>query len=140
MKERSSQRKWARLWLKVPIDETMGRSLANESLEKNLCIWGVPQMWAGAEPEGYNLSYSISFKKFFCFNLHEKRCSEASRFKVGSLLSFSNLEVSEIISLIALLQSFWSTMTTPFPLQSFVITTSLFFLRFLSNFYIFIHF
>ena len=60
-------------------------------------------MRAGAEPEGYKLSYSISMKKFFSFNLREKRCSEASHFKVGSSLSFSNLEVSEIISSIALL-------------------------------------
>ena len=76
----------------------MGRSLGNESLGENLCIFGVPQMRAGAEPEGYNLSYSFSLKKFFCFNLRKKRCSEASRFKVGSSLSFSNLEVSEISS------------------------------------------
>ena len=68
-----------------------------------MCILGVPYIRAGAEPEGYNLSYSISLKKFFCFNLHKKRCSEASRFKVGSSLSFLNLEVSEIISSIALL-------------------------------------
>ena len=60
-------------------------------------------MRAGAEPEGYNLSYLISLKKFFCFNLCKKRCSEASHFKVGSSLSFSNLELSEIISSIALL-------------------------------------
>ena len=43
----------------------MGRSLGNESLGENLCIFGVPQMRAGAEPEGYNLSYSFSLKKFF---------------------------------------------------------------------------
>ena len=36
-------------------------------------------------------------KKFFCFNLQKKHCSEASRFKVGSSLSFSNLEGSQII-------------------------------------------
>ena len=51
-------------------------------------------MQAGADPEGYSLSYSILLKKFLCFNLHKKRCSEASRLKVGSTLSFSNLEVS----------------------------------------------
>ena len=67
-----------------------------------MCILGVPYIRAGAEPEGQNLSYSISLK-FFCFNLRKKRCSEAARFKVGSSLSFSNLEVSEIISSIALL-------------------------------------
>ena len=55
-------------------------------------------MRAGAEPEGCNLSYSFSLKKFFCFSLRKKRCSGASRFKVGSLLSFSNLEVPEISS------------------------------------------
>ena len=55
-------------------------------------------MRAGAEPEGYNLSYSFSLKKFFCFNLRKKRCSVASRFKVGSSLSFSNLDVLEITS------------------------------------------
>ena len=32
---------------------------------------------------------------------YKKSCSETSRFKVGSSLSFSNLEVSEIISSIA---------------------------------------
>ena len=74
----------------------------------------------------YNLSYSISLKKFICFNLRKKRCSEASRFKVGSSLSFSNLEVSEIISSIVLLQSFQSKTTTPFPLSGFDITISLF--------------
>ena len=46
-----------------------------------MCILGVPEIRAGAEPEGYNLSCSISLKKFFCFNLREKRCTEASRFK-----------------------------------------------------------
>ena len=55
-------------------------------------------MRAGAEPEGYNLSYSFSLKKVFLFQLTEKTFSEASRFKVGSSLSFSNLEVSEISS------------------------------------------
>ena len=70
---------------------------------ENLYILGGTQIRAGAEPEGYNLSYSTSLKMFFCFNLHKKRCSEASRFKVGSLLSFSTLELSEIISSIALL-------------------------------------
>ena len=43
----------------------MRRSLGNESLEESLCILGVPYIRAGAEPEGYNLSYSISLKKFF---------------------------------------------------------------------------
>ena len=41
-----------------------------------MCILAVPYKWAGAEPEGYNLSYSISLKKIFCFNLRKKRCSE----------------------------------------------------------------
>ena len=80
----------------------MGRRLENESLEKNLCILGVPQIRAGAEPEEYNLSYLISLKMFFCFNLRRNRCSEASRFKVGPSPIFSNSEVSEIISSIAL--------------------------------------
>ena len=53
---------------------------------------------AGAEPEGYNLSYSFTLKKFFYFNLRKKSCSEASRFKVEFSLNFWNLEVSEIIS------------------------------------------
>ena len=70
------------------------------------------------------------FKKIFCFNFRKKRCSEASRFKVGSSLSFTNLEVSEIISSVVLLQNFRSKMTTPFPLSGFIITISLFFLRF----------
>ena len=76
----------------MPIDETIGRSLGNEWLEENLCIIGLPKIRAGVEPEGYNLSYSISLKKFCYFNLRKKRSSEASRFKVGSSLSFSNLE------------------------------------------------
>ena len=71
----------------IPIDETMGRSLGNESLEENLCILGVPWILAGAEPEGYNFSYSVSLIKFFCFNLRKKRCSETWRFRVGSLKS-----------------------------------------------------
>ena len=70
------------------MNETIGRSLGNESLEENLCILGVPQIRVAAKPEGCNLSYSISLKKFFCFNLRKKRCSEAFRFKVGSSLSF----------------------------------------------------
>ena len=40
--ERRSQRKRAGLQLKVPIDETIGGNLGNESLEDNLCILGVP--------------------------------------------------------------------------------------------------
>ena len=40
--ERRSQRKRAGLQLKVPIDETIGGNLGNESLEENLCILGVP--------------------------------------------------------------------------------------------------
>ena len=63
----------------------------------------VPQIRAGAEPEGYNLSYSISFRTFFCFNLRKERCNEASRFKGESSMSFSNLELSNINSSIALL-------------------------------------
>ena len=66
-------------------------------------ILGVPEIRAGAEREEYNLSHSISLKTFFCFKLRKKRCSEASRFRVGSSLSFSNLEVPETISSIALL-------------------------------------
>ena len=42
-----SQRKWARSNFKIYIDEIIGRSLGNVSLEKNWCI---------SEPEGYNLS------------------------------------------------------------------------------------
>ena len=80
----------------MPIDVTIGRSLENESLEENLCILGVPAIRAGAEPEGYNLSYSFSLKSFFVSTYVKKRCSEASRLKVVSSLSFSNLEVSEL--------------------------------------------
>ena len=87
----------------MPIGETIRRSLGNASLEENLCNLGVPLIRAGAEPEGYNLPYSFSLKIFFCFNLRKKCCSEASRFKAGSFLSFSNLDVSEIISSMALL-------------------------------------
>ena len=46
------------------MDETIGRSLGNESLEENLCILGVPKIRAGAETEGYNLSY-FRYKSFF---------------------------------------------------------------------------
>ena len=42
-------------------------------------------------------------KNVLCFNLRKKRCSENSRFKVRSSLSFYNLEVSEMISSMALL-------------------------------------
>ena len=42
MEEGRSQRKQAKLWLKVHIDKTIGQSLEYESLEKNLCILGVP--------------------------------------------------------------------------------------------------
>ena len=45
--------------IKVPIDETIGQSLGNESLEENLCILGVPQIGAGAEPE--DTIYHIQF-------------------------------------------------------------------------------
>ena len=43
-------------------------------------------------------------KGFYCFNLRSEasRCSEALRFKVGSLLSFSDFDESETISGIAL--------------------------------------
>ena len=44
----------------------------------------------------------IFVKKFFCFNLRKKCCSEASSFKVVPSLSFSKLDVSEIISWMAL--------------------------------------
>ena len=47
------------------MDETIRGSLGNESQEENLCILEVPQIRAGAEPEGYNLSYSISLRSFF---------------------------------------------------------------------------
>ena len=43
------------LKLKVPIDEIIGRCLGNESLEENLCTFGVSLIRAGAEPEGYSL-------------------------------------------------------------------------------------
>ena len=43
------------------------------------------------------------FVKKVCFNLRKKRCSEAWLFKVGYLLSFSNLDVLEIISWMMLL-------------------------------------
>ena len=65
-------------------------------------VLGVLYIRTEAEPEGYNLSYSVSLKNIFCFNLHKKHCSEASRFKVGSSFNFSNLEVSQIISTTAL--------------------------------------
>ena len=39
----------------------------------------------------------MSLKKPSCFNLRKKRCGETWRFKVGSSLSLSKLEVSKII-------------------------------------------
>ena len=48
----------------MSIDETIKRSLGNESLEKNLFILGMPQIRPGAEPEGYNLSY-FCLKSFY---------------------------------------------------------------------------
>ena len=80
------------------MDKTIGQSLENKSLEENLCILGVPQTRAEAEPEGYNLSCSFPLKNFSCLNLRRKRCSETSRFTVGPSLSCLNLEVPEIIS------------------------------------------
>ena len=56
----------------MPIDETIRRNLGNESLEENLCILGVPYIRAGAEREGYNLSYLISLKSFFVSTYVEK--------------------------------------------------------------------
>ena len=44
----------------------------------------------------------IFVKKVFFSKLRKNRCIEAWRFKVGSSLSFSNLDVSKIISWIAL--------------------------------------
>ena len=44
---------------------------------KNLCILGVPWIRAGAEPEGYNLSYSFLLKKFFVSTYIKKHFSEA---------------------------------------------------------------
>ena len=52
-----------------------------------MCILGVPQIRAGAEPERYILSYSISLKMVFCFNLRKKLCSEA----LASFLMIYNL-------------------------------------------------
>ena len=46
-------------FVKAPINETIGRSSGNESLEENLCILGVPWIPAGAGPEGYSLLYSF---------------------------------------------------------------------------------
>ena len=40
--EKRSQRKRAKSQLKVPIDETIRRSLENASLVENLCIFRVP--------------------------------------------------------------------------------------------------
>ena len=67
-------------------------------LEKKLFSLAVAQIQAAAEPGGYNLSYSFSLKKCFCFNVHKKHCSEASPFKAGSSLNFSNSEVPKNFS------------------------------------------
>ena len=75
-------------WLKVPIDETIRRSLGNVSLDQNFCILGVAKIGAGAD-----LRYSFWWRKCFCFNLCKKCSSEASRLKIGPLLSFLNLDV-----------------------------------------------
>ena len=54
----------------MPIDETIGQSLGNESLEENTCILGVPKIWAGAEPELYKLYLFLLI--FFLFQLTQK--------------------------------------------------------------------
>ena len=84
------------------MDEIIRRSLGNESLEEILCILVKPKIQAGEEPEGYSLSYILPLKSFFCFNLRKQRCSEALHFKVGFSLSFSNLDLSEMIFSISL--------------------------------------
>ena len=104
-------------WIRVPLDRVFGRKLLcfeNCRREIHFCQLEIDfatftsakkcrreKFWV--RKAGYNLSYSISLKKLFCFNLHKKRCTEASRFKVGSSFSFSNLELSEIIFSISLL-------------------------------------
>ena len=50
--------------IKITYRWNNGRSLGNESLEVSLCNLWVPQIRAGAEQEGWNLSYSFSLKKF----------------------------------------------------------------------------
>ena len=55
----------------------------NESLDENLCILGVPQILAEAEPEGCNLSYSISSKKFFCLNYIKNPVVELHMSRLG---------------------------------------------------------
>ena len=63
--QRRSQRKRVRSLLKIPLDERIGWSLANLPLEEILYILGVPWKQTEAEPEGYNLSYTFLFEKFF---------------------------------------------------------------------------
>ena len=62
--ERRSEKKRARLKLKVPLDETIGQSLGNESLEESLCFLVVPQLRLGEEPEVYDLSYLFLLRKY----------------------------------------------------------------------------
>ena len=100
-------------FLKWNIDKKTSYIVGNKTFFGKICILNlrknrknvklVPQIRAGAEPEGYNLLYSISFKKFFCFKLSKERGNEASRFKGESSMRFSNLEFSNINSSIALL-------------------------------------
>ena len=42
MTKKKKKKKRARLYLKVPIDETIGQSSGNESLEENMHIFRVP--------------------------------------------------------------------------------------------------
>ena len=64
----------------MSIIELIWPSLENESLKENLSILEVSQIWAGAEPEKYNLTYSLLFKK--C----KKHSSKPLKFKVWSSL------------------------------------------------------
>ena len=50
------------------------------------------------EKEGGKRQKTTREARSYSFNLRKKRFSEASRLKVGYSLSFSNLEVYEIIS------------------------------------------
>ena len=50
------------------MEETTGKSLGNETLEENLCIFGVPLIQAGANPK--DAAYHIHFcLKIFLFQL-----------------------------------------------------------------------
>ena len=95
--------------------------------KRPLTCAGYPSEW---RKKFSRIKFSFCFlsKKRFCFNLSQKGCIKASRFKVGSSFSFLNLGLIENIFWIVLSSSVQSKTTSPFPLSRSTITVSLIFL------------